>query len=117
VGAVGTVIGIAGGQQSQVLLGAFGLGAQLGVLLPYSRAHESEADHIGLILMAKAGYDPRSAIEFWRRMERGDKGGASVEFLSTHPSHGTREAQLATWMPEALGYYALAPKADVEPLS
>jgi predicted Zn-dependent protease len=116
VQAVGAAISIAGGQQSGALLGAYGLGAQLGVLLPFSRAHESEADHIGLILMAKAGYDPRTALEFWRRMERSG-GGGSAEFLSTHPSHGTREAQLAEWMPEAVGYYERAAKAPVEPLS
>ena len=112
VSAVGTAIGIAGGQNAGLLLAAYGAGAQLGVLLPYSRAHESEADHIGLILMAKAGYDPRGALEFWRRMEsRGGK--QPPEFLSTHPGHGTRETQLAQWMPEALQYYERADHAPV----
>jgi metalloendopeptidase OMA1, mitochondrial len=83
---------------------AFGLGAQYGVLLPFSRAQESEADRIGLILMAKAGYDPHAAIDLWRRFEaRGT--GAPPEFLSTHPSYGTREQDIASWLPEALGHY------------
>ncbi len=83
---------------------AYGLGAQLGVLLPYSRQHESEADRIGLILMARAGYDPNEAIPFWQRMNR--LGGARPpEFLSTHPAPETRIEQIREYLPEALGYY------------
>src|SRR5437762_3199183 len=94
-----------------------GLGAQVGVLLPYSRAQESEADHIGLLLMARAGYDPRGAVAFWQRMEQRAGSGGPPQFLSTHPSHGTREQQLRAWLPEALPYYEAAPHAPVEPLS
>jgi predicted Zn-dependent protease len=83
---------------------AFGVGAQVGVLLPYSRLHESEADHIGLILMARAGYDPRAAVDFWQRMDAA--GGAGVpEFLSTHPSHETRIQKIQEDLPEALQHY------------
>ncbi|MBU0517872.1 M48 family metallopeptidase [bacterium] len=88
----------------QLAMLAYGVGAQVGVLLPYSRTHESEGDHIGLILMARAGYDPRAAVPFWERMNQ--MGGARPpEFLSTHPNPETRVEQLHEWMPEALQYY------------
>jgi predicted Zn-dependent protease len=89
----------------QALTGAaLGLGAQYGVLLPYSRAHESEADHIGILLMAKAGYDPAESIALWERMEQ--RGGSrGPEWMSSHPNPGTRRAQLAAWLPEARRYY------------
>ena len=78
--------------------------ATLAIVLPYSRTQESEADHIGLILMAKAGYDPRQAIELWQNFQKlgGDK---PPEFLSTHPSEGTRIERLQQLMPEALAIY------------
>jgi len=83
---------------------ALGLGAQYGILLPFSRAHESEADHLGLYYMAKAGYDPEEAIGLWERMEaQGGKG--PWEFLSTHPSPETRRAQIQEWLPDARVYY------------
>jgi predicted Zn-dependent protease len=86
---------------------ALGAGAQVGLLLPWGREQESEADRIGLILMAKAGYDPREAPRFWERMEAATgSGGRPPEFLSTHPSPGTRMRQLEAWMPEALAHYA-----------
>lgn len=85
-------------------LQAFGLGTQVGVMLPFSRNHESEADKIGLILMAKAGYDPRAAVDFWKRMAQGG-GQKPPEFLSTHPSDETRIKKIESWLPEALGYY------------
>src|SRR2546428_6110867 len=110
---LGAVLGTSPG--ANAILAAYGVGAQVGVLLPYSRTQESEADHIGLILMARAGYDPRSALAFWQRMEHA--GDASPpEFLSTHPSHGTREQQIQAWLPEALRYYEAATHAGVEPL-
>lgn len=115
VNAVGEAIGVAGGQSAGLLLAAYGLGSELGVLLPYSRAQESEADHIGLILMAKAGYDPRNALDFWKRMEASG-GRESAEFLSTHPSHGTRETQIAQWLPEAETYFARTTPAPVTPV-
>lgn len=84
---------------------AFGLGAQLGVLLPYSRLHESEADHLGLIFMAMAGYNPNSAVEFWQRMAKSTSGQKPPEFLSTHPSDETRINNLKKLIPEAMKYY------------
>jgi predicted Zn-dependent protease len=88
-----------------LVLQGIGLAYGLGVELPFDRSQESEADHIGLILMAKAGYDPREAIPFWERMSSGKQGKGPPEFLSTHPSGKTRIAQLRQWMPEALQYY------------
>ncbi len=83
---------------------AFGLGAQYGIMLPYSRLHESEADKMGLIFMAKAGYDPREAIKFWERMSNSG-GQKPPEIMSTHPSDQTRIEDLKKFMPEALKYY------------
>lgn len=85
--------------------GAYGVGAQLGVLLPFSRQHETEADRIGLEYMAAAGYDPREAVAFWQRMAQAGGAGAP-EFLSTHPAHSTRVAELQKAMPRALQIYA-----------
>lgn len=90
--------------QRQELMALLGAGSQVGVLLPFSRKHESEADHIGLLLMSAAGYDPAQAIDFWQRMEEQAKGGKS-EFLSTHPSHEHRIRDLQSWMDEAQQIY------------
>lgn len=87
------------------VMSAFGLGANVGVLLPFSRSHEAEADHIGLILMAKAGYDPRGAVAFWRRMKASAGGKAPPQFLSTHPSDETRIKKIEAELPEAMSYY------------
>ena len=88
----------------QIFMAAYGVTANVGVLLPYSRVHESEADRIGLVLMAKAGYDPRVAIPFWQRMnEKGE--GRPPEFLSTHPAPETRINRIQTFIPEAMQYY------------
>jgi predicted Zn-dependent protease len=87
-----------------IYMSVFAVGAQYGAMLPYSRKHESEADHIGLIFMAMAGYDPREAPKFWQRMSAGG-GAAPPEFMSTHPSDETRIRQLNERMAEALGYY------------
>ena len=89
----------------QLVSAALGAGASVGVLLPWGRAQESEADHLGLILMAKAGYDPRAALELWKRMAEASKGQRPPEFLSTHPSEATRIQQIEGWLPEALTYY------------
>lgn len=89
----------------QLYMAAFGLGSTVGVMLPFSRLHESEADHLGLIFMAMAGYDPRGAVDFWKRMAE-QKGGASPpEFLSTHPADETRIRNIEKLIPEALQYY------------
>lgn len=87
-----------------LFLTAYGAGSQLGVLLPYSRKQEAEADHMGLIFMGMAGYDPRVAITFWQKMQAQSKG-ATSELLSTHPSDATRIAKIQEEMPEALKYY------------
>lgn len=93
-------------QQTQnIFLNVFGAGAQVGMLLPYSRIHESEADRLGLIFMAMAGYDPNTAIAFWQRMSASAKGGALPELLSTHPSDVTRMNNLKVYIPEAMKYY------------
>ena len=88
----------------QVASQAFGVGSQLG-LLSYGRSQESEADHLGLIFMAMAGYDPKGATEFWKRMDARAGGAAQPEFLSTHPSNGTRIADIQKELPQALKYY------------
>lgn len=83
-----------------------GAGATYGLILPWSRAQESEADHLGLVYMAKAGYNPRAARDLWTRMAGLSKGQARPsEFLSTHPSEATRIQQITEWLPEALRYY------------
>lgn len=84
---------------------AYGAGAQLIYILPYSRTHENEADYIGLIFMAKAGYDPHAAIDFWKKMQKEFAGKEPPEFLSTHPSSEQRIKNLKKWLPEALRYY------------
>lgn len=86
-------------------LAVYGVGAQVGVLLPYSRTQESEADHLGLIFMAMAGYDPHEAVYFWERMMAQKDGAAPPEFLSTHPSGTTRINNMKKLIPEAMEYY------------
>lgn len=92
-------------QTSNLFMAAYGIGTQVGILLPYSRLQESEADHLGLIFMAMAGYDPRKSIDFWKRMAAQNKGGKPPEFLSTHPAHETRIEQINKNLPEAMKYY------------
>ena len=94
--------------QQRAIMGALGAGGRYGVLLPFSRDHESEADYMGLLYMARAGYDPQEAVEFWKRMAAADGNRAPPEWASTHPSHGTRVADLQRWMPEALEQYRAA---------
>ena len=84
---------------------AYGIGTNIGVLLPFSRKQESEADRYGLIWMAMAGYNPQEAIPLWERMEAASSGNKPPEFLSTHPSENTRMTNLRKWMPEAMKYY------------
>ena len=92
------------GPTVQLVAAALGAGATVGVLLPWSRLQESEADHLGLIFMAKAGYHPSAARDLWVRMA--SLGGPrQPEFLSTHPAPQTRIAQIEAWTPEALQYY------------
>ena len=102
------------GQEQSQLLAVLGLGAQVGILLPYGRDQEREADLIGLDLMASAGFDPRESIALWQNMAQA--GGAEPpEFLSTHPSHGTRMQDLAQRMPSALARSDDARRRGVRP--
>jgi len=88
-------------RQKMEVMAALGAGAKYGVLLPFSRNHESEADEIGLYYMARAGYDPHEAVKFWERMDQNSNVRQTPEFLSTHPSHGTRIQDLNEHMPRA----------------
>ena len=92
-------------ETQNLFLGAYGVGTAVGVLLPFSRKHELEADRYGLIWTAMAGYNPQEAIGLWERMEKLSAGQKPPEFLSTHPSEGRRIVQLQKYMPEALAYY------------
>ncbi|MCL1938968.1 MAG: M48 family metallopeptidase [Candidatus Azobacteroides sp.] len=104
----GAAVGAALGKSSAVIqtIGTqvYGLGAQVGVMLPFNRKQELEADHLGLILMAIAGYDPSYAIPFWERMSQ-QGGSKTSELLSTHPSDNTRIAEIRKALPEAMKYY------------
>lgn len=110
---VGVALGMSGTNPvlTQGAMAALGVGTQVGVLLPFSRKHESEADYIGVLLAADAGYDPREAIALWQRMEQASAGKGPSEFLSTHPSHETRIQQLEEWMAEAVPIYESKPPA------
>ncbi len=91
-------------ETKNIYMAAFGLGAQYGIMLPYSRTHEYEADKIGLIFMAMAGYNPEGAIDFWTRMSAQDKGQSPPEFLSTHPTPQNRIQAMKDFLPEAKTY-------------
>lgn len=91
-------------QTKSIFSAAYGLGAQYGVMLPFSREHELEADKLGLIFMAMAGYDPQTAIPFWERMSQ-IGGQKPPEFMSTHPADATRIAKIKAALPEAMKYY------------
>ncbi len=84
---------------------SYGIGAQVGLLLPYSRLHESEADRLGMIFMAMAGYDPHEALTFWQRMNAQAGGSRPPEILSTHPAPETRIQDIQNLLPEAMEYY------------
>jgi predicted Zn-dependent protease len=116
------VVGAAVGMSSknpavnQATMAALGAGTQVGVLLPFSRKHESEADFVGILLAADAGYDPRESVALWERMAQVSGGGGPAEFLSTHPSHDTRIEQLKEWMPEAMAIYQKRKPVPAAPL-
>lgn len=99
--------GLLGNSEStrQIATTVFGLGAQYGVMMPYARKQELEADEIGVIIMAIAGYDPRVAIPFWTRMAEASAGAGGLEILSTHPADSKRIEKLIAIMPTALQYY------------
>lgn len=92
-------------ETQNLFLNAYGVGSQVGVLLPFSRKQELESDKYGMIWGAMAGYNPREAINLWKRMEQASNGQAQPEFLSTHPASGNRITQLEKNLPEALQYY------------
>lgn len=112
---LGAGLGIAGASGiNPQLLQVFGMGASVGLILPFSRSQESEADQVGLMLMAKAGYDPRVSLEVWERMEKKESArerGAPPEFLSTHPGYETRVQRLREYIPKALTHYRPAERA------
>ena len=110
---IGVALGFSGANPllSQAGMAALGVGTQVGVLLPFSRKHESEADYVGVLLAAEAGYDPRESIRLWTRMGEQSGGKEPSEFLSTHPNHDTRIQQLEEWMAEALPIYESKPPA------
>lgn len=114
---VGAAIGIGSKNPAlgQATMAALGAGAQVGVLLPFSRKHESEADYVGILLAADAGYDPRESVALWERMAQSG-GGGQPEFMSTHPSNDTRIEQLKEWMPEALAIYQKRTPMPTKPL-
>jgi metalloendopeptidase OMA1, mitochondrial len=91
--------------QQRTIMGLLGAGAQYGLALPFSREHESEADEIGLMYMARAGYDPRESVRFWQRMAEASQGAQPPEFASTHPAHETRIAHLKELIPRAVAEY------------
>jgi len=99
----------------QTALGLLGVGAQYGILMPYSRVHESEADMIGVDLMAKSGFDPRQSIGLWQKMEQASQGRQPLEFMSTHPSHATRIQDLEKHMPQAMGLFQQAQAMGKQP--
>lgn len=104
---------------SQGTMAALGAGAQVGVLLPFSRKHESEADYIGILLASDAGYDPRESVALWERMAQMSGGSGPAEFMSTHPSNETRIDQLRKWLPEAMTIYQSkqpVPAAELPPV-
>ncbi len=118
-GVVGSVLAQAIGGRNEEnqakVLACYGLASNLAVLLPYSREHEAEADTIGLELMAKAGYDPKAGVEVWKRMEKISPN-STPEFLSTHPSHGSRIEELEKQVPAVMAKHGTAAKAPVAKL-
>ena len=99
----------------QTAFGLLGVGAEYGILMPYSRVQESEADIIGVDLMAKAGFDPRQSVTLWQKMEQASQGQQPIEFMSTHPAHATRIQNLEQHMPQAMALYQQAQAAGKQP--
>ncbi|MDA2918699.1 M48 family metallopeptidase [Desulfobacterota bacterium AH_259_B03_O07] len=102
---------------SSAIMQAYGVGVTVGGILPFSRAQEAEADRIGLVYMAEAGYDPKEALDFWKRMDQATRGSPKPpKFLSTHPGYGTRLSNIQKWLPEAMNYYERSKKAPNHPI-
>jgi len=103
--ALSTALSTQTGATQQLWMSVYGVGAQYGAIMPYGRMQESEADHLGLIFMAMAGYDPNEAVPFWERMSAQKGGKAPPEFLSTHPSDAKRIENIRRLIPEAMKQY------------
>lgn len=116
IGSVGMGLGDMDPGQRQMVLSMIGMAANVAGVLPFSREHESEADRLGLVLMAKAGYNPEEAVKFWERMKSVGGAGKTPEYLSTHPGHDTRINQLIEWQAEAAPFYARSQKQPTRPL-
>lgn len=116
VAVLGAVISAKSSSGGAVAAGLLGAGATYGVLMPFSRLHESEADHMGLIYMAAAGYDPNAAVGLWSRMAEKNKGQKLPEFFSTHPSDETRVKEIESEIPEAMRYYRPMSAGDPIPV-
>jgi len=101
IGAVAGNVAIKDEQSRDLFNQAYGIGSQVGVMLPFSRSHESQSDEIGTYFMAIAGYNPDEAAELWKRMKANSGGQAPPEFMSTHPSNDTRIKNLQVWAPIA----------------
>ncbi len=119
VALAGTAIALGKGGQldkkSQLIVAGLGVGMQFGVLLPFSRAHESEADIIGLDLMSKAGFNPEESVQLWRNMAKASGGKSAPQFLSTHPSNETRIKDLSANIPKYLPFYQKAINSGTAP--
>ncbi len=111
------VIPVAGASAAltQVGMSALGVAAQYGVILPFSRTHESEADVMGMEMMAKAGFDPKQSVVLWQKMSKASAGQQTPEFMSTHPADSTRIADLTEKLPTALAQYQKAQAAGKHP--
>lgn len=107
LGGVALAVAVANKPQEtqNLFMNAYGVGSTVGVMLPFSRKHELQADQYGLIWTAMAGYNPQEAIALWERMEKASNGQSPPEFLSTHPSEGRRIDELKKFMPQAMEYY------------
>jgi predicted Zn-dependent protease len=104
--ALSTALSTKSAATQQLWMSVYGVGAQYGAIMPYGRMQESEADHLGLIFMTMAGYDPNAALTFWERMSAQKGGQAPPEFLSTHPSDATRIANIRRLIPEVVRNYS-----------
>lgn len=111
---VGAVLATQGEGEQALIMGVMGLGLQYGVTLPYSRTHESEADYVGVVLMAQAGFDPRASVTLWQNMRAASQG-SPPEFMSTHPSPDTRIDQLQSMMSTAIPVYQQAHDRGLRP--
>lgn len=112
-GLIAAGVGLADNANRGLIMAGLGLGTQVGIMLPFSRKHENEADSIGLVYMAKAGYDPREAVALWQRMAQSEKG-APPEFLSTHPLSENRVTAIQAQLDKVLPIYARSEKQPSE---